>query len=534
MLWRRTPSVHWSEADARWLTASILPQLIEKHGSQIWASSQAIVDERAVAHQIQLDLENKEDSSPELLAAQFEVNKAVVYDIIRKLNLKDVYVGPHVVLPKPRVEKLEAELNKITEPVSTLAACERLGVSLDVLDWLVRRVTDLTRLNDTLIRTDEYQSRRSLLHEKISLAETPIEIASLEPNSDILQAVLAQESTAGSYDASTGLWTPTKWVEARKKQCTDIFEKSGYISTKELTDFGERKSKFAKKMHAVEFARYVVAPSFLAGQEQLINDEVSEKGWFDLRTLILGTESAAHIDIKYPIHENFVIKPSFLTSQKDSLSEPVYSKALETAEQRSVQYVPKASDLKVDPSIPRDLATIIAEYSLPSIREHCVTVAKKILDAKAADKARVNQLKAAVYLQGLLSVGDEKLRHMLWEEWSQYVAEIGPVKSFAQAQAQYLGEFSPEEVKETADQMIDKVRMQLRAAKDPALILHLAIIVYHHNHYSPGVLKLRGRIIPAILKEFHFPISFVELKNMIRHPAQRLIDHVKSDSMHGA
>lgn len=529
MLWGRSQSTHWSAPDARWLAGEVLSAVASKYGSQIWSNSKGIIDEREVGRQIQSDLEEKFEASPELFAAQFEVSKSVIYDIIKNMGLKDVYVGEHVVIPKPRVKELAANLKTMGSLVSRSFACDQLGVSFDVLNWLLQRDRDLIRINETLINVDEYESRRNAIHENLVNATSPIQIAPLEPNSDIRQAVLADDETPGSYDGSTGLWTPTRWVEARKKQCVEIFEKNGYISDQDLSDYGEKKSKFARNMKAVSLAGYLVSPDYLASQKKLINDALSEKGWFDKQTLELGPDIAENIDITCPAYRKYLVKPSFLASQRETLAGSLSQHAVEVAESQGKRWIPKASDLTIDPSIPQDLASILKELALPVVREECVASSKKILEAKEAEKARINDLKATVYLQGLLSVADENLKQLLWDEWLQYVAESGPVKSLSQAQVQYLGQFSPEEVEATAANMTAKVKSQLRAAKDPALILHLAIVLYHHAHYSPGLLKLRGRAIPLVLKTFNFPISFVELKNMIRHPARSLTEQVKKD-----
>lgn len=173
-----------------------------------------------------------------------------------------------------------------------------------------------------------------------------------------------------------------------------------------------------------------------------------------------------------------------------------------------------------------------ASYFFSAISQVVISEAfqKSYVDAV---KHRIEQLKLenlsklVVYFQGLESVEphDRKLTDKLVDELLTYSDETLYIHveklDIPGSIGLFKNRLGHDVLTSTKEKMIQSLHRQLSNSQDPALSLHLSVLLFHAQ-YCPGVLRISGKHIPKVLKalevmqiESDMLKIFLELKDAI-------------------
>lgn len=541
MLWGKKP-LEFSVAETKAIVQEALPELEKKLGQPLYLTSAGVVTHDQLANDVRdLLTKGREETSLDLMSFDLDVARTSLQSVLNELKLDNVYFGS-IILPQPVVLSNLENLKNVQEPVLAVEYCKTHNISMKLLEWLCKN-SDFVIIEGVLLKESLFTAAKKEFLQDLSKQASPISLKDLVPNDLLISVLLTIYSNsaeiAGSIDRNTLVYTPRSYVESQRTQALDKLRSDGKISNGELSKLNIRDpAKFARKNNMIDIEGYVVTPEYVASQRDHVKQLLDTQGYVSIdEDIELGQKIVDKLGLQARFsngYNRFFVSPTFETKLKDEVASEASKKAEEDAEkvniapgERIKELVARVSgkalsirdiEQRLD-SLPEKLQKQIAMRISQAIRQSYLDKATQVLQAKLDEIQKQVNLKLGVYLGGLLTL-EEPLRAVAFKEWEQYLSDCDclPVSGIDDAKSSYIESSSVEELQATAAQVLSHQERKLQAASDPALVLHLAVVVWHaRNHVAnkTGVLRIRGKLVPKVLKAFEFPPSFNQLKKAV-------------------
>ena len=557
MLWSRK-EVEFSEEDCQAYLDLALPQIVEAVGEPIYVCGSSLITESHIERQVESLLSSATTTlDTTAIATQIGVPRVAVDAVITRAikNVGAFFDNVHV-LPAKQLADIAQSLTNISK-IGEI--CTRKGITIKAAEHIVKSSDKLTLVGDVIVPNEVLETHLTAFQNALQSAEAPLKYKEVEPNDTLLELI----KTKLNIPPHQTRFLPQVYTEKHTQQAAEILEQVGYVAQSVFAEFIDP-AKFAKSHESIVLGSWVVQKKFVQTKTKEIQAALQSHLYFDLRDLPLGPDLAKHIvsedpklaklkgdGKKYPA--NYLVKSQLEKDVLASVSSTVLKTAAEKAEAVPLDKVNGTSTLnefvdKVslptlaevqeqipESQVPADLK--IGPAIWPSIRQSYRVQVSKCLEPLFETAQLKLEAHITVYLNGVLSLvdkdADSDLIDMAWHEWQQYVSErqYNVPSSFEIAKSQFKADDYVDETRTTliakSQAKLDKVLKSKK--KDGALVLHLAATIYHATHFSPhGLLKIRGKAVPKLLKQYEFPASFTELKSKIRDPSPELLDSVRS------
>lgn len=541
MLWGRKP-LEFSVADTKAIVQEALPELEKKLGQPIYLTSTGVITHDQLANDVRdLLTKGREETSLDLMSFDLDVARNSLQAVLDESKIDKVYFGS-TILPQPVVQANLDKLENVQEPVLAIEYCKTHNISMKLLEWLCKQA-DFVIVEGLLLKELSFTTAKKEFVQNLSEQKEPTNLKDIVPNKLVLPVLLSVYSNSseipGSIDRNTLLYTPRSYIESQRSRALDKLRSDGKISNEELKNLTVRDpAKFARKNSMIDIEGYVVTPEYVASQTDHVKQLLDDPGYVVIdEDIELGQKIVEKLSVQ-PRFSNgfnrFFVNPAFETKLKDQVTEEATKQAEDEAEKVTItpgegikELVAKVSGKALSirdveqrlGDIPEKLQKQIAVRISPSIRQSYLDQASQVLQAKLDEIQKQVTLKLGVYLSGLLTL-EEPLKAVAFKEWEQYLSDCDclPVSGVDDAKSNYVENVSVEELQSTAAQIVSTQERKLQAASDPALVLHLAVVVWHARHHVPsqtGVLRIRGKLVPKVLKAFEFPSSFNLLKKAV-------------------
>ncbi|ODQ50497.1 hypothetical protein SAICODRAFT_9774 [Saitoella complicata NRRL Y-17804] len=367
-------------------------------------------------------------------------------------------------------------------------------------------------------------------------------------------------SNQGTLDG--GVWTPTSYTQHKQREAVERFRRDGYIS-KHLLKGSELR---VEETGAMGLATVWVSSAYIANIEALvegihsfssITDLVPELEWEDAQELLTG-----HVLPRVPpgvvfvgVGKGYVVRREFLGRVEGgctafALSEAAKTKPKPLAKKKSAGEgqglslqtlkkhsagMPEFADAEV-PAVLREelvrrvwpVAARVFEERVKAVYLDVEVESAPTPTSGSGPKAAMERLRArwTVYANGLKDLKSRSLKASLGrflcevsgEEMVKAATDVGDkseLKFDAEAAKKLLEEgdvagftslFSVKENAETVEaaktEILQNLGTQLSAATDPALVLHLSVLlILARNSKSNGVINASGKFVPKLIKE---------------------------------
>lgn len=555
MLWGKK-SIEFSVADTKAIVQDALPQLEIKLGQPIYLTSTGIIPhDQLVREATELLTKGHEETSLDLMSFDLDVSRQALQAALDDVKCSRVYFGS-TVLPQPVVEAKLDELRKVQDPISAVEYCKRANISMKFLEWLCREA-DFVIVEGVLLQNAMFTRAKQDFLQDLKSQTSPVELSTLVPEKTLLSVLLSVNANSqeipGSIDKTSLVYTPRAYVEAQRRGALDLLKQKGHISVEELAKYSVKDhAKFARKNNLVYVKGYVLTPDYVSAQKHIVKTLLDEKGYVFIEDDIdLGSTIVEVLDVspRYSTgFTRFFVNPSFENRLKDRITADASERGENEALKVSVAageeinnlvgqvsgkaYTLRDIEQRLD-DLPEKLQKQIAPRISARARQAFIDSATRVLQTKLDEAQKQVDLKLGVYLNGVFSL-EEPLRAVVFKEWQQYLSDCNcpPVTDIEAAKDRYVDGASEQELAASAAQIVASQQRKLQVTTEPAMVLHLAVVIWHAEHHVPskaGVLRIRGKIVPKILKSFEFPESFNLLKKAVisGESAEELVLEVK-------
>jgi hypothetical protein len=446
-----------------------------------------------------------------------------------------------------------------------MSFCIKQRIHREFLEWLIKRLEDkhdisLEIVDNVVIQRNYLEQCTNIFVEQLNAFEGSISLKDvcLDIVPEIREPVelcivkLARDSNRirGTIDRNR-VFVHEAY---RKKQLDRLLD---HLSNEGVLEIAELKANGVKNIQrfAVDVGvtvhispNYLVSSNYIDIIRQFVQRKLTAPGWIDLaaiefpeianttdRTYIIEQLIVSNIPRKTVrnVNKRFLVTSEFELTLKQNLTEHFINDAKEAADSlaNNLQVVARDGDefeLKdaiIKQTRQPDQETITnyttTQFDLPSTLASALmaTIAKEIrlvyLDHITETTINILQdtkkdasIRFTVYLQGLHSLNDKKLRAKLWTELLDYCKinlEILPINGDEQIDDPLPWMIADQTVLSACkDRLTTNLKAQLNKVSDPALILHLAVLLIHGQSIAvnpPGLLKASGKHVPKLLKE---------------------------------
>lgn len=536
MLWTRGPQLQLSSDDRKTLITAALPEISARLGEPVYLNSVGLITHTRLRERIREILEsNQEQTSADLIAMETGVERKHIKIFLDELEkeMPNVYFGL-VILPVPVTRKLLEKIQSIVQPQSVSDFCTSNNITSELFHWCIERSPQVVIVENYALNKELLEENENHCLDVLADAASPVPINSL--SSEPLRSILIKRlefKIDGEF--VKGFYIPASYKKLQMQQCRETLGRVGFVSKEQFDRLDIDMNHFARAEDAIVLDNGVLSKSRFEAEKQFLTEQLAAVGYFRVGDLEFGDAGVKLMNLKISTgYTHYLVRPKFeaslreqcMSSFKKELEDRVASLSIDSKE--TVQELMKKIDMPSDSvieqrlesrGIPSQLSRQIVAHIGVKVRQKCLETTKSAVEKAHSEAVRAVDLKIAVYLFGVKSCPDF-IQAAVFNEWQQYVIECGAVPSdtIEQGQRHFASQFAPGELEACAAQLVQVTRKKLVNTTDPAKLLLLAIIVYHASHFAgnQGVLRIRGKQIPKLLKAFEFPPEFTELKDAVK------------------
>lgn len=500
-----------------------------------------------------------------LIASDIGVDQSVVREQIKHVENVQFFQSEDNVICEKEVKKLTHLLVEETQAMGArryLPFCSEHQINYNAVEYFTKIAKpELVISRELVVLKLLFDSGKKNLVNKLQSSETPLSLNALPAESgfnaqiwdEIIQTAskwLKDESPQGNLDRDN-VFTPFAY---REKQQTGLVEKlrnNGTIKSQEFSATGIKDGvKFCKNqgLCCAQLKAIIYTDDFLLSEVQKHQAGLESKGWSSIKYEMPLTDEEQFIKkclipqlqgrlvVTKERTSTYAISTSFLNSLVSKINSH-FSSLVEQTVDATFKANPKIASESVATIVSKivhgpdgpseaslgtflnvqddDLRRYLMKRCLATVRDEFSSSVKTLVESKLSALEDDATRKQLVYFNGVDSIRqyDAKTAKALDEELLTKYAHRPTIQ------------FEKEALDITRKQLVDRLRQQLKAAQEPALVLHLAVLIAHSDFFSqqtgtPGVLKASGKYVPKllkILKAAGFPQDekLIELKQAI-------------------
>lgn len=469
------------------------------------------------------------------------------------------------ILCEKEVKKLVALLIEKTQAagaVKYLPFCSENQINYNAVEYFTRIAEpELVISREFVILKSLFDDGKNTLVGKLQNSKAPMSLNSLpaEPGfnaqvwEEIIQTAskwLKSNDSKGNIDRDN-FFTPHAYREMQQTSLVEKLKSNGVIKAQEFSTAGVRDGvKFCQNQGLTcgLLKTIIYTEKFLKSEVQKHQAELESKGWAAIKyempltdeeqfikkilipqlqgRLLVTKERTSTYVISTSFFNNLVTKMNnhfngLIASIVDNTfkaNSKITSESVATIVSKIVHGPDGPSEATLGPFLivqDEDLRRYLTKRCLSTVREDFSSSVKTLVESKLSEIEDNASKKQLVYFNGVDSIKqyDAKTAKTLDEELLTKYAHRPTVH------------FEKEALEATREQIVDRLRQQLQAAKEPALVLHLAVLIAHSDFFSqqtglPGALKASGKYVPKLLKVlkaagYSGTEAFTELKQAI-------------------
>lgn len=560
MLWNT--SVQFAPEDVQTLVNSALPELTKVLGEAAFTTDEdkpSLVTQSEIKRRVESILAGASSNlDTASLALQLHASRSSVDAIlVEAVNATQSFFDGVHILPHRRLKAIGDKVLARGHICTLGDICSDERITLKAASYAIKQKhTELL-----IVGRDEYVVPQFLLDLHVSAfkkalnsASKPQKYSSIEEDK-ILLSLVKHQLGIPSHETE---FIPESFVLAQQKQTESLLSSTGYVYITEIASI-EDPSKMVKRTQSYLIEKYVVSREYTEKEHKRLLASLSSSGFADMRDCELYPQLPKFIieeldptlqkfrSSKY--HTAFLVKPSLEQDFVAKVTTELIKDAQKQASELNIAVngsstlsdfvekirLPEIAQLQAfveEMNIPKDLK--IADHVLSQVRKIFIEDASALLRPKFDAALENLEAKVRCYLNAIVELPPSDLRTLAWEEWQQYVNDMhfSVPANVDTAQQQFRMEATDLQstVKQLQKNALQKLKKLKLRPKDAPLLLHIAAAIYHSQNFAkePAFLKIRGKAVPKLIKQFDFPPCFDALRKQIKEGPENVMKAVKT------